>query len=95
MATSASGRGLPAHPRMPLSERAKIFVPFDPLKGFQEALRAKEAEVEAARLADRVGRDPAAPTERDRALSDALATGGEPPSQGARDERDALGEHVQ
>lgn len=30
------------HPRMPLSERAKIFVPFDPLKGFREALQEQE-----------------------------------------------------
>ena len=35
-------------PRMPRSERAKIFIPFDPLKGYQEALRAKEREVEAS-----------------------------------------------
>lgn len=28
--------------RMPLSQRAKIFVPFDPLRGFQEALREQE-----------------------------------------------------
>lgn len=34
--------------RMPLSERAKIFLPFEPLKGFHEALRAKEFEVELA-----------------------------------------------
>ena len=34
-------------PRMPLSQRAKIFIPFDPLKGYQEALRAKEREAEA------------------------------------------------
>ena len=33
-------------PRMPLSQRAKIFIPFDPLKGYQEALRAKEREAE-------------------------------------------------
>lgn len=33
---------------MPVSERAKIFIPFDPLKGFSEALRAKELEVELA-----------------------------------------------
>ena len=33
-------------PRMPLSQRAKIFIPFDPLKGFQEALREKEREAE-------------------------------------------------
>lgn len=43
-------KGLPAlpRPRMPLSQRAKIFIPFDPLKGFQEALRQKEQEAEAA-----------------------------------------------
>ena len=35
-------------PRMPLIQRAKIFIPFDPLKGYQEALRAKEQEAEAA-----------------------------------------------
>ena len=35
-------------PRMPLSQRAKIFIPFDPLRGFQEALRQKEREAEAA-----------------------------------------------
>lgn len=40
-------------PRMPLSQRAKIFIPFDPLKGYQDALRAKEWEAEA-RMNDRV-----------------------------------------
>ena len=35
-------------PRMPLSQRAKIFIPFDPLKGFQEALRQKEREAETS-----------------------------------------------
>jgi hypothetical protein len=34
--------------RMPVSERAKIFIPFNPLKGFQEALRAKEREMESS-----------------------------------------------
>ena len=34
------------HPRMALSDRAKIFIPFDPLKGYQEALRQKEREAE-------------------------------------------------
>ena len=29
-------------PRMPLEERAKIFKPFDPLKGFREALEERE-----------------------------------------------------
>lgn len=32
---------------MPLEERAKIFIPFDPLKGFREALRQRELEAEA------------------------------------------------
>ena len=31
-------------PRMTCEERAKIFIPFDPLKGFREALREKELE---------------------------------------------------
>ena len=31
---------------MPLSQRATIFIPFDPLKGYQDALREKEREVE-------------------------------------------------
>ena len=35
-------------PRMPVAQRAKIFVPFDPLKGYQEALRQKEREAEEA-----------------------------------------------
>ena len=29
-------------PRMPLSQRAKIFIPFDPLKGFRDALAEQE-----------------------------------------------------
>ena len=33
-------------PRMHRSQRAKIFIPFDPLKGYQDALREKELEVE-------------------------------------------------
>ncbi len=33
-------------PRMPRSQRAKIFIPFDPLKGYQAALRQKEREAE-------------------------------------------------
>lgn len=40
-------------PRMPLAQRAKTFIPFDPLKGYQEALRQKEREAEA-RMNDRV-----------------------------------------
>lgn len=34
-------------PKMDRSERAKQFMPFDAVKGLQEALRAKEQEVEA------------------------------------------------
>ena len=30
------------HPRMPLSERAKIFLPFDPLRGFRAELARRE-----------------------------------------------------
>lgn len=37
-------------PRMPLSQRAKIFIPFDPLKGYREALYEKELEAEAAHI---------------------------------------------
>lgn len=33
--------------KMPLSNRAKIFLPFDAVKGLQQALRVKEYEVEA------------------------------------------------
>lgn len=40
-------------PRMPRSQRAKIFIPFDPLKGYQEALREKEREAEA-RMNERI-----------------------------------------
>ena len=31
------------HPKMPCDKRAKIFSPFDALKGFSEALAAQEA----------------------------------------------------
>ena len=37
-------------PRMPLAQRAKIFIPFDPLKGYQDALRKKEREAEEAHI---------------------------------------------
>lgn len=49
MANDPRTDGLPElpRPRMPLSQRAKIFIPFDPLKGYQEALREKEREAEA------------------------------------------------
>ena len=33
------------HPRMPMEERAKIFSPFDPLKGFRDELRRRELKV--------------------------------------------------
>ena len=33
------------HPKMSREERAKQFLPFAALKGYEEALRAKEAEV--------------------------------------------------
>ena len=42
--TRLNGVGRPC---MTPAERAKIFMPFNPLKGFQEALREKEAEAEA------------------------------------------------
>ncbi|MBR1830466.1 MAG: hypothetical protein IJ781_13400, partial [Atopobiaceae bacterium] len=32
------------HPRMSLADRAKIFIPFDPLKGFREALEEQERQ---------------------------------------------------
>ena len=35
------------HPPMELSKRAKIFNPFDALKGFSEAISSKEAETVA------------------------------------------------
>lgn len=45
------------HPRMPMSERAKIFTPFDPLKGFREALREQERMAEAEALDEWGGND--------------------------------------
>lgn len=35
------------HPRQPRAERAKIFIPFDALRGYREALREMERQVEA------------------------------------------------
>ena len=32
---------------MPLEQRAKIFIPFEPLKGFEAAIREKERQLEA------------------------------------------------
>ena len=46
------------HPRMPLADRAKIFMPFDPLKGFREELRRRELKVEG-----RMTHDPWLPEE--------------------------------
>jgi hypothetical protein len=42
---------------MPLEERAKIFTPFDPLKGFREELRRREQKVEAQQAAANRGQD--------------------------------------
>lgn len=40
---SAGGTGLHyGHPRMSLADRAKIFMPFDALKGLREALEEQE-----------------------------------------------------
>ena len=46
---------------MPLEDRAKIFVPFDPLRGFREALRQTEREVERTALDEWGGNDLEAP----------------------------------
>ena len=47
------------HPPMPLRRRAKIFSPFDALKGFSEAIAEKEAASlcgeDASRAADAAG----------------------------------------
>ncbi len=40
------------HPRMTMDERAKIFSPFDPLKGFREELRRRELLVEQRQTHD-------------------------------------------
>jgi hypothetical protein len=37
------------HPRMPRADRAKIFIPFDALRGYREALRETERHVEMMR----------------------------------------------
>ena len=36
---------------MPLEQRAKIFIPFDPLEGFSDALRSAELRVEMEKRA--------------------------------------------
>ncbi|MBR5965924.1 MAG: hypothetical protein IK015_07420 [Treponema sp.] len=38
--------GSPKHPRMPLASRAKIFMPFAALRGFEELIEKKKEEVE-------------------------------------------------
>ena len=45
------------HPRMPLSQRAKIFMPFAALAGYEEAVRAKEVPYEPKRELDPEERD--------------------------------------
>lgn len=39
-----ASRPVSCHPKMPLSKRAKIFAPFDALRGFNLAVMAKEQE---------------------------------------------------
>lgn len=65
-----------------MSERAKIFVPFNPLKGFSEALRAKEREVETAALDDRGGNDLEAPDGSTRAAEARVSLDGVPSEVG-------------
>jgi len=38
--------GSPKRPRMPLASRAKIFMPFAALRGFEELIEKKKKEVE-------------------------------------------------
>ncbi|MDY4521999.1 MAG: hypothetical protein SPD80_00210 [Atopobium sp.] len=42
---------MPRRVPMPLADRAKIFQPFEPLKGFAEALREQEQKAERNALA--------------------------------------------
>jgi len=44
-APGAHGGHVVARPHMPMSERAKIFIPFDPLPGYRQLLREREEEV--------------------------------------------------
>lgn len=53
------------HPKMPLSRRAKLFMPFDALNGFSEAIRAEASNAEkdkqakeAAKTGNAEGDDP-------------------------------------
>ena len=43
-----SRRRVVARPHMSMSERAKIFIPFDALKGFREELERRERKVMAS-----------------------------------------------
>ncbi|MBP3885751.1 MAG: hypothetical protein J6D54_12570 [Olsenella sp.] len=47
-----SSKRVVARPHMPMSERAKIFIPFDPLKGFREALAERERRATAVHMSD-------------------------------------------
>lgn len=44
-------------PKMDRNERAKQFMPFDAVKGLREALKEKEAEVEASLEIERVNQE--------------------------------------
>lgn len=44
-------------PKMDRNERAKQFMPFDAVKGLREALKAKEAEMEASLEIERVNQE--------------------------------------
>lgn len=54
------------HPRMDLGLRAKIFIPFEPLRGFREALLERERQAGAIARAD-------LPSERQERISRVLA----------------------
>ena len=43
------------HPRMSVGQRAKIFAPFDALKGFNEALERTRTTLEEAHRAEKPG----------------------------------------
>ncbi|MGN0287950.1 MAG: hypothetical protein ACI4B6_09850 [Atopobiaceae bacterium] len=66
---------LAGHKRMPMSERAKIFVPFNALKGLDEALRQQERLADERMKAEVGGNDLEAP---DSDVPDDGAFDGEP-----------------
>lgn len=66
---------LAGHKRMPMSERAKIFVPFNALKGLDEALRQQERLADERMRAEVGGNDLEVP---DSDVPDNDAFGGEP-----------------